>query len=62
MGFSTQLPSLEAEPWASKYCDRGLHYFHAFYPLSDAFFRDAIEEVYNNKDASLPIHQKKKRI
>jgi hypothetical protein len=32
----------------------------SFYPLSDAFFRDAIEEVYN-KDASLSIHQKKKK-
>ena len=33
----------------------------SFYPLSDAFFRDTIEEVYN-RDASLSIHQKKKRI
>jgi len=31
----------------------------SFYPLSDAFFGDTIEEVYN-RDASLSIHKKKK--
>jgi hypothetical protein len=29
----------------------------SFYPLSHAFFRDAIEEIYN-KDASISIHLK----
>ena len=38
---------------ASKYCDISM----SFYPLSHAFFWDAIEEIYN-KDASISIHLK----
>ena len=66
MGFSTYsiqwipLPSLEAEPHQN-IATVVICISMSSYPLSDAFFRDAIEEVYN-KDASLSIYQKKKNL
>jgi hypothetical protein len=53
------LPSLEAEPHQN-IATVVICISMSFYPLSDAFFRDTIEEVYN-RDASLSIYQKKKR-